>query len=501
MSILRYQMVIVWSDKDNGYLVHLPDFPEQTYHAQGSSYAEAAKEGEAVLRSLDQPVEPSQIAIEIYPTPKETEAQQTLESGSPVDANAAAINEAALMPGFSAMQETSSASSNGTAARLPIAQSDDNSTESPADNPTEGKGPFPWLMTAFASIGTSVAAVAMLVALAYFSEGVTSRQSAASTTSSVEDAEAETDLEKETDSNLNNEVAPGPKLELANSITESSDVWAVASYSDRSRNIDLIISGTETGLITITDRESGQPVRRIDAHKDKVRDIAIAPNTRRLISSSGDGIKIWNLETGELLQSLSSPAPVWSIAIAPDESRFISGDSDGNITAWDLETGNSLYSVGVASVVWSVAIAPDGESFVSGDSASTIRQWKLETGAPVRTFSGHQSDVRAVAITPDGKTLASGSWDKTIKVWSLETGELQATLEGHRDRVVSLAINGNGDTLASGSVDTTVKLWYLPNYQLVDSLEAQDDWVLSVAFTKDQMLLAGGKDDAVKVWQ
>lgn len=52
MVTLRYQMVIVWSDEDNSYLVHLPDFPEQTYRTHGNSYEEAAKNGEEILQLL-----------------------------------------------------------------------------------------------------------------------------------------------------------------------------------------------------------------------------------------------------------------------------------------------------------------------------------------------------------------------------------------------------------------------------------------------------------------
>lgn len=52
MSSLRYQMVIVWSDEDDCYLVHLPDFPEQTYRTHGDSYEEAARNGEEILQLL-----------------------------------------------------------------------------------------------------------------------------------------------------------------------------------------------------------------------------------------------------------------------------------------------------------------------------------------------------------------------------------------------------------------------------------------------------------------
>ena len=52
MSTLRYQMVIDWSDEDDCYLVHFPDFPEQTYRTHGDSYEEAARNGEEVLQLL-----------------------------------------------------------------------------------------------------------------------------------------------------------------------------------------------------------------------------------------------------------------------------------------------------------------------------------------------------------------------------------------------------------------------------------------------------------------
>lgn len=52
MSDLRYEMVIGWSGEDDCYLVHLPDFPEQTYRTHGNSYEEAARNGQEILQLL-----------------------------------------------------------------------------------------------------------------------------------------------------------------------------------------------------------------------------------------------------------------------------------------------------------------------------------------------------------------------------------------------------------------------------------------------------------------
>jgi predicted RNase H-like HicB family nuclease len=52
MTTLKYEMVISWSDENNCYLVHLPDFPEQHYRTHGDTYEEAARNGQEVLELL-----------------------------------------------------------------------------------------------------------------------------------------------------------------------------------------------------------------------------------------------------------------------------------------------------------------------------------------------------------------------------------------------------------------------------------------------------------------
>ena len=45
----HYSMVIIWSNEDNCYLVHIPDFSFQEFHTHGDSYEEAAKRGQEVI--------------------------------------------------------------------------------------------------------------------------------------------------------------------------------------------------------------------------------------------------------------------------------------------------------------------------------------------------------------------------------------------------------------------------------------------------------------------
>lgn len=47
----HYSMIIVWSEEDNCYLVHLPDFTFQQFHTHGETYQEAAQHGQEVIDS------------------------------------------------------------------------------------------------------------------------------------------------------------------------------------------------------------------------------------------------------------------------------------------------------------------------------------------------------------------------------------------------------------------------------------------------------------------
>lgn len=293
------------------------------------------------------------------------------------------------------------------------------------------------------------------------------------------------------------------RFDLVKSLAKPDQTWAVATRVQEDGRV-LVVSGGDANQIKVWDGPSGEVLHTLLGHDDTVRALALSSTGERLVSGSGDGIKVWQPQTGKLLYSLPPvPAsPVWTLAVSPDNRWFVSGDYLGNVSVWDLETGALQYEVGVDSPVWSVAIAPNGQSFMSGSGDRIVRQWNLATGDLEREFVGHEDAVRAVAVSPDGKLLASGSWDNTIKLWDISSGQLRGTLLGHRDHVVSLAISPEGDSLVSGSKDNTLKLWDIPSRQLIETLDKSSGWVLSVDFDwKENTLVSGGQDQTIELWQ
>lgn len=48
----HYSMVIQWSEDDQLFLVHLPEFPWLEFHTHGNTYEEAAKNGQEVIEGF-----------------------------------------------------------------------------------------------------------------------------------------------------------------------------------------------------------------------------------------------------------------------------------------------------------------------------------------------------------------------------------------------------------------------------------------------------------------
>ncbi|MBE9017464.1 serine/threonine protein kinase, partial [Chroococcidiopsidales cyanobacterium LEGE 13417] len=246
--------------------------------------------------------------------------------------------------------------------------------------------------------------------------------------------------------------------------------------------------------------------RTLTGHTNAVWAVAIARDGRTLVSGSGDKtIKFWDLSSGELLRTLTgNSAEVLSLALSQDGQMLTSASYSAQpaVKVWDLPTQELQQTIGNVSKVWSVAISPDRQTLVSSNADASIKIWDLPTRMLRRTLIGHADTVWSVAISPDGKTLVSGSKDRTIKIWDLRTGALRRTLLGHTDRVRSVAISPDGQTLVSSSWDKTIGIWQLQTGQRLRILTGHSDYINSVAISPDSQMIASGSDDRqIKLWQ
>lgn len=252
--------------------------------------------------------------------------------------------------------------------------------------------------------------------------------------------------------------------------------------------------------------------RALTGHEGMVTTVAVSPDGLLLASGSTDRtIKLWSLETGDLLHTFSGRSlrhrghsdRISSLAFSPDSSELISGSDDCTLKQWDISTRRLIRTLpGHNWLVSSLSISQNGQVFASGGGDGQIKVWNLETGDLLATLSKHRDLVSTLRLSPDGQTLVSGSYDKTIRLWDLRGDRIIDTLRGHSDRISALVLTPDWQTLISAGWDKTLRFWHLGRQEQGRSLLAHKDLITCLALDCHGTLLASGSEDnRIRLWE
>ncbi|WP_164331568.1 MULTISPECIES: AAA family ATPase [unclassified Streptomyces] len=235
------------------------------------------------------------------------------------------------------------------------------------------------------------------------------------------------------------------------------------------------------------------------------------------VMSAGQEVIVWDLDTAKPLRPLpggqvtGSSGVVFAVATGTlnDRPIVVTSGWGGWILVWDLETGECLNRLTSDQSVYAVATATlsDGQSVAVFTEGKKVIVWNLETGERLHTLVGHQEAVYAVATTEvHGRPAAvtSGKEGQVI-IWDLESGKRTRTLAGHNRevRAIATSIVENRPVAITGSADGRATVWDLELPDRVTTTAGHAGEVLSVAMTTVAGRLAAvtcGKDPHTIVW-
>ncbi len=267
----------------------------------------------------------------------------------------------------------------------------------------------------------------------------------------------------------------------------------------------LLASGDWDGIIRIHEVGTGRETQRMkDA--DPVRGLKFIHGDTQLISG-GSQISIWDVKSGEGIDSIELSARCRAFDVAPDDSTFAAITTNHKAVIGDLATRKLLAEFPTKNIYGDhpgqIAYSRDSQQVAIGDLDGTLKIIAIPSLKPVQEFEAHRIGITALAFSPDGRQIATsaGYSSQAIRLWDVETGELQSEKAGHTEWVSSLAYTDDGKKLFSTSADQTVRVWDVAGDAPTKTLRGHELEVWSIATSPNKQLFAsGGKDGTVHLW-
>ena len=244
-----------------------------------------------------------------------------------------------------------------------------------------------------------------------------------------------------------------------------------------------------SGSINLWHVETGTLQHTLMTDAYRFNDAVFSPDGQTLISSDPDGnVLMWDVKTGTVRQPLTGKRSHYRIQrflLSPDE-QTLAGAGYNEVALWDLKTGELLQSL-IRHSGWinAVAFSPDGQTLASSQDG-TISFCDVNTGENRQTVTGHVNQGYCLSLSPDGQTLASGG-GRYIYLWDMNTRTLHQTFNAYTVSVRGISFSPDGQTLASVGQGSSVWLLDANSGALLWELIGHEGnyGVNSVVFTPD----------------
>ena len=198
--------------------------------------------------------------------------------------------------------------------------------------------------------------------------------------------------------------SPDSRLLAAPYLDATAVVWNLDTFSEEvvieghaewvsalafSQDGSLLATGDSEGRMKVWSTDTWQLLG--ERKNEHVRALVFR-GTEQLIASNGfRTIRVWDLPDFERGPDFSHEDRVGQLVLLPDERRLLSGSSDGTVRLWDVVSGEALAVIDhTGSFTGSVILAPDGRHvFFSGGSSqfNLSKLWSLDPPTEIEDFT------------------------------------------------------------------------------------------------------------------
>lgn len=217
--------------------------------------------------------------------------------------------------------------------------------------------------------------------------------------------------------------------------------------------------------------QTTDPILRLNTemHTAKIGRISTDANGKYILTASDDKTaKLWDAQTGDLLQTFRPPIDhgnegmLYAGALSPDgKIAAVGGWSYFNARTHDIylfntNTGDMLKRLsGLGNVINDLEFSMDGKYLAAALGSGGVVIYKKGYASDYdeyKTLSGYGSDSYNISFSPSGK-LATVCWDGYIRLYDNSFKLIRKT-KGKGDLPISIAFSDNGSLMAVGYEDS-----------------------------------------------
>jgi WD40 repeat protein len=213
---------------------------------------------------------------------------------------------------------------------------------------------------------------------------------------------------------------------------------------------------------------------------------------------TGGTVEFFDLAAGERRSWPATNIPPGSVRFRPDGVQMALSSLDPpGVRVYAVESGELVVSLAHTNAVRCVDWSADGRWLAAPCADGRVYLWNMREGGTLdRVLDGHDEVVSGVCFDPQGEFLVSRSWDGTTVLWSLASHGLVLRLPGSD---YPLAFSGDGRWLGpyvAGPIVNLLELERAPEHRVLPADTGEE---CNAAFSPDgRWVVVGG--DGVQCW-
>lgn len=196
---------------------------------------------------------------------------------------------------------------------------------------------------------------------------------------------------------------------------------------------------------------------------------------------------------GMMLELTELDSDIRNMAVSDSYVAVAQGNS--NIRLYDTKSYSLVATLtGHTSAVRGIDFAPDGSRLVSSDENGNIIVWDVAGRKQLRKMSNTcNASVSKVKFVENGRRVVAASNSGDVRIFTVANGRLYSLMGGFDSLVRDITVSNSGKMIAACSFGGKVKTYRTDGTLLetADVSGTEGNWIEALAFGKDSLLYYG----------